>query len=447
MRGVTQVTVTVRHTVSDATVRMGVAKMTQTGMSATEQDLDTIAIGSSEDAFTVDVTDDQGHDVELFLLIASDTTGEETVTIDGEEEGNIVVAAGKLHFPAGHGLTSFGNTGDRWAVAFETPVSADNQDGSDALPAVRTVIKMLDAAGDTEVWVWPTFTNNAQSAAAILFSTGNYNVTVWTLGKSTIQGIKIADTVVNAYSTSKGKLLPGLAPVARNIAELYRRSRETWRDHTPILHAGPTYDLAHLGGFSNVVSLWGEHSTYDDGAWSVVGSCFAGGYDRNNIEGGTTRYRNRIRVRGYLLSSVGTGFRRLRPFPLNVRASLYSYSGGWTGSATNGTAVELTVSPLVKDGPTDAGYLWGFGGGTTRWSHYLRGASSIEELESWGAGLLPFDIEVEDDQTTATDRMLRIEVKGTTPNVELDRMVDIDAAPAIWCVAFTAFVEPGSYGT
>jgi hypothetical protein len=462
------VSITVRHTIADANINLGLAKLERNGrLDLNEVDLRdagnaaTEAVTTGTDTLTTlacDVTAFQGSTVDLFLLVLSDiatSPAQQEVPIDGSVDGNVIKTASKVHLPSGHGVTLFANTDDRWAVTFAEASSGSSLTDGEFLPSMRTVVWMVDPSGDTELTVWPRFTPD-DARDIVNWSTGNYKVLVDTLGRSTVKGISIFDSTVASFAPSQGRQVPGLPPVAGAIQELYQRGSVIHHQHTRVFHAGPSYDLARVDSNSNPISMWGDYIVYDDSTWQTLGSCWLGTYARNNINGGSSRYRNRIRVSGWLAIAS-----RLMPpnvldsVSFSLRASAYSYSGGaWTGSATNGTSFthsgpeSWTSSESFTSSSESASLLYdGYttSDGFSPSFHYLRGAFGATDIARTGAGLIPFSVDLEDAQTTATDRMLRLEIQGitsdaTTPGWSSD-------PPLVFCTSITVTEATGAQGT
>lgn len=457
MRGVTEVSITVLHDIADANVNMALAKMTPRGLDKADDDLTAVSTGTDTiTTLACDVAAEQGREVELFLLVKSDVAtspAQQEVTIDGATDGNVIKNPSKVQLPSGHGITLFGNTDDRWAIRFDEASSGSLVEPGDTLPGPRTVIQMEDPSGDTELWLWPRFAPE-DVENLVNWSQGNYKVVVDTLGRSTIKGISFHDSAVTAFSDLTGQLLPGRPLPGRVGSELYTRGRTIHSEHTRIYHAGPTYDRSRQDTASKEITMWGEIAPYSSSTRATVGSCWAGTYPQNTINGGSTRYKSTIKVAGVLAL--------VSPFPsssapsarLSVRASIFSFSGGaWTGSETNGTAVTVEA-PIIGSGGNyygqethESGPLFYFGtrGIDGQAWHYLRSAVGADDLNLTGAGLVRFACEVDDDQTSAADRMLRVEVIGLDAE---SGIVGWGAYPGvIHCLAFTAWEAEGTVAT
>jgi len=442
--GVTQVSIDIRHTIANAAVNMGLAKIQRDGrLDLADADLTPVATGANTTTtLNCDVTAFQGDTVDLFLLVKSDmatSPAPEQETINGATDGNIITNWTRITIPAGHSITLFGNTGDRWAISFTDASSGSTLVEGDEFPDTRTIIRMSTPSGPTDLDVWPWMPADERTG---LWSGGNYNVTIDTLGMSTIQGISVYDSTVTAFPDRQGRQLPGVPPVSAAIGDLYRRGRGLHAHHTRVYRCGASYDLARLDSAGDVLSLWDEYVEYQTLTWDVLGSCWLGSYPRNNVEGGASRYRTSAVVTGWLYGVVGTA--DLLVASASLRASIYSFSGTtWSGSVKNGVTRNVNVemlrpyhlesAPLFCHGLVDAPLF-----------HYLRGAVGAEDLGTTGAGMTPFAIRVEDDQTTATDRMLRLEIKGTTPNPP--DIFGFTWAARIHCLGLTVYELPGVYG-
>ena len=457
--GVTRVSIDIRHTITNAAVNMGLAKIQRSGrLDLADSALTPVPAGTNTTTtLNCDVTEFQGGTVDLFLLVksgVSTTPAQQSATIAGATDGNVIENPGKLRLPSGHGITLFGTAGDRWALHFAEAATGSLVQPGDTLPGPRTVIRMLDSAGDTELWVWPRF-GEGDYENLINWSQGNYKVVVDTLGMSTIQGISVYDSTIEPFEDGQGRELPGLPPVAGTILELYGRGLTVHGQHTRVYHTGPTSDRARLDASGDELTQWGEYTDYGTATWYVLASCWLGSYARNNIEGGATRYRAHVRVAGWL--AVASSIRNhvtQQTAALNLRASAYSFSGTtWAGSAKNGTAVQYECPIIVSGGynrigsSSESSVLFSFGGRgiDNQVFHYLRGAVGADDMSTTGAWMVPFEVDLEDDQTTATDRMLRLEVQG------IDTIVDVafltELTPLVVCQALTVYELPGVYGT
>lgn len=442
--GVTEVTLEVLHDVNDASVFMGLAKLTARGLDIDDDDLTEETTGSDQRlTLTCDVSAFQGRTVDLFLLVRSaeaTSPAAQEVTVDGATDGNVTENLAKLRLPNGHGITQLNNTGDRWVVSFNESASSSNLDRGDEFPGPRTVIDIVDPTGDTELWVWPLF-ERENLLEEVPWATGNYDVRVATLGHSEVWSMRVFDSAVTSFADEQGRQLPGFPPVAHAIQSLYLRGLRLHSRHTRVHHVGQSVDRQRTDGNSNVVSLWNEFIDYDDSGYQTLGSALLGNYARNNIEGGSSRYRSKVVVAGWLYGIAGT-WQGLE-VSVKIRASLWSFAGtSWSGSETNGTALTLDV-PLVTRLSSESAALFVFGAPNY---HYLRGAVSARDLDNGLSGLIPFEVEVEDDQTTAGDRQLRLEVLGVTAD-NTDLPLLSQTSPRIFCCGFTVWERDGVYGT
>jgi hypothetical protein len=445
-----QVTIEIRHEVEDASVHMGLATVSSGVLNQRLDDLTEVVVGSATTSLTMDVFDHRGSDLPLFLVVISEGKDDaESVTIDGATDGNVITSPGKVRLPTGHGLTIIANAGDRWRCSFSDSLSGSANDGDETYPGSRTVLLVEDAANDAEIWVWPRFSEASYPVPG--WSYGNYVFTVETIGKSTVKGIEIYEDDVQAFDDLQGQLVPAAAPVARHIGSLYRQGFALHRDHTQVHHAGPTFDTANQDGASSVISGgWGEGPVNVTQTFKTVASCWVGTYATNSVDGGTSRFRNRLRVSGFMVFTnpvtyYGYGFGDEDPgveIPGKLQAVVNSFSfGSWNAFPSASAEVDILVTSAQVTWNT--AHLWGFTAGTKRF-HNLRGAVDYHEFSAdLSAGLIPFAFEMEDDgHLASTQRTLQLQCKMS---VDLNKLGY--SAVEMHCVSLTVRTVSGVYGT
>ena len=437
--GVTQVAIDVRHTVVNAPVHIGLAKLDGQGRyDISRGDLTEVAAGAETRTLTTDVTAFQGRDVDLFLLVYSDIASspapESKVISAGS--GPSMINRSLIILPNGHGITQFTNTGDRWLVEYEESTSGGSTfDEGDQFPDPRTVIDMTLPSGATRIHCWPWVTPAELLAAWVA---GTYKITVSTLGHTTLQGISIYDSVISADPDRQGVYLPGLSPAAPRIAELYARGRDIFSDHLRIHHAGANYEIA------SGISLWDRSVKLDTPpTYQVIGTAWAGGYPSSRINGGSARDKVGLVVSGWVFAVDAH-----RPYTdtidLDIRASVYDeLAGAWTDNVTNGAAVVTEVrvwnpDRLLAEDERSGALIVHPDTGSAAAIHYLRGAI---DGEGHPRVLTPFSVGVEDSSFSGSaDRMLRLEVR--TSETRGDWIEDV----RVHVYGLTVYERPGVYG-
>ena len=443
-----EVTIEVRHAVTDAPVHMGLATIYSGRLNKRVEDLTEVAVSTTTTTLTLDVSSYANQEIPLFLVVISEGKDDaQTVTIDGATDGNIITGHGKVHLPTGHGLTILQNAGDRWRCNFDPAASGSANVGDETYPGMRTVILVVDAANDAEIWVWPRFAESSYPEPG--WSLGNYKFTVETIGKSTVKGISIYESDVRSFDPNQDKILPARSPVALHIGELYRKGRIIHRDHTTVHHAGPTWDPEQKDSASDVISGgWGEGPVSVTTSYQTIGSCWVGNYAQNNIEGGTARDRDRLQVSGMLYVcpphryfGYGYGEPGDPPqIPGKIKALVYSYDGvgnTWTSFVSTSAEIDFNISTM----PHNTWHLMGFTTDANRF-HYLRGAVDYHEVTGGVmAGLIPFSFEIQDGRPADTQRTLQLQAKMEVGSVYVHYVLEMH------CVTLTVRNLEGVYGT
>ena len=411
--GAAEITVDFRVVVSDASVFVDLAIYDVYGsgrLSTANATTEWTAAAATTKTLTLDVSEygggDRTQDLILVLLVRS---------ADGADLGTVAYSGGNSAIDGnrdkvditGHSLTLA--TTDRYKISIGDPSGSSPAPGL-PFPAPRTVI-FID---DPDLYIWPFFALE-QTGSLPAWKSNASTLTITKLGRAEVQSIRIVETDVIDRADLKPALLPGAPASARNIKRLYNRQYEQFRRRTRVSSALPTYDPEHKTG-SDIVSLWGAVERYDND-WADMAAFVARGYPSSlAADGSTVQYRAQIRISGAVIITAGQLSRAL---DLEIRASATSYSGGWSANLV----ISPTFTPVVVSVPFWAGnstgdLVWGAVNGQGRSHHNLRGAIDAVELHNGVAGVFPFEVILNDTQTTADPRLIRVQLRGATTDHE-----------------------------
>jgi|TARA_A100001515_G_scaffold13459_3_gene10176 hypothetical protein len=453
-----KITVTIRHTVSDASVHMAVGTLTTGTFSVPKEDHTTVETGSTSTSFIVNV-DGLPSLVPIYLSVYSDLADDEQTTSVSKsdmQDFGLIWASNRISLPGGHGITILGNAGDRWIVYFKPNAASSNRINPGDLYTPKQIIEVDDA--ENTVWFTPRMSGAMFATVNAIVNNedeigtgGSLTLAFQTIGHSKVSGISVHESEIYEFDSLQGLFYPARSPVSGNVRNLYMHGNEIATTQTRIHHIGPTFDPDNFNSFNSgvgfvlsekVISIWGEGPVplTTGGDYKPMAATWAGSYPRNNLNGDTSRYRNRLRASGLMIVVTRDGAHEgeNRGLLIDVRASVYSWGGTeWDGSASNGTEQTIPVDGISGYRDDETGYLVNFGDGDDHLHQYLRGGFLDSEVGQ--KEIIPFSVYVTDAQTTAADRMVRLEVK-------INDIGTVTGYVKAYCLTCTVWEEEGSYG-
>ncbi len=431
----TDLTVVLRQKTQYADMNVEAAVLRERGLSSEDPDTAVTATGSvAQTTLTLDVRAHRGRRVDLFVVFRSEEDGATTVLNPDETVQQI--RENMVDFDTGHGSYAALTASTRYSVRFGDLSGATAEED---FPSPRMII--WDDAG--KWYVHPPFSlNEINVNNGPEWIDNSYHLEATRLGQMVIYGVNVYESDYDARPSLKPAVRAGRSPSVFPLGDIYNRGWGTWRDNTRVLTMGGVPDPELVDG-SRTVLQNASSVSYTAAGFQVAASAMVGTYDTTKALDGTNQVRSTIIVSALgLVAGKVEEEERLR---LYFKATLH----GWGGAAWDANEVEvespisLTVGALNTYGRGD-GRLWWFrrrGMSGDQAYHYLRGTHSASEFDREGGRVWSVEFEVEDDQTAATQRLLRFYVKGAL-YTERGSWISSDAA-RISILSFTARLREG----
>tara|TARA_R110000751_G_scaffold273961_1_gene374808 strand:+ start:21746 stop:23899 length:2154 start_codon:yes stop_codon:yes gene_type:complete len=448
--GCDQIKVRLWLTVTTATMNFGLGFMDVEGSGLWQGDRDTTTTqavtGSNVNVdLTVDVSGMAGRTIFLALLIRSELGAEVTGSPQSYSIATTPISGLNvldLNADGAHGFTL--SASERYVIWFEAGGAGTQPDIS--YPTPRTCV----FNDDPNLYVWPLF----RQPNVINPLTTTTDISIAKLGFCTLKSLAIIEEQVTARALVRNSLLTGLPTAANIIQRLYARQRQLWRDHTRVWHSIGGYDPGHVTD-GQTITLWNDTRAWDqsggDSGWYDMGATMVGPYDASLDEDGATQTRSHITVRGVVQVCYPV---RAGVVNVNIRLKLASYTGPtWaTNVVTSSTVIARAniIANFTNTDPNDTADLSYYRHtGSNLAYHYLQGGLGIGELINGRHGLAPFSITITDTQTSATARLLRLQMQGdpaseTTFGIDVfnnDGIGIFQADTALRLVAWTAYTR------
>lgn len=408
---VSEITVTLRHQTTVASVFVDLAAVVSGGISSTTPTTEiTTSASTQQTELTLDVTPYRHLDVvPIVLLVRSAESSTATISNTSADV-------------------------DSWNTKF---VAMDTASYTPLAPGGRYVLRVYDGSGsigdevypdkrqliydDSGDWYfWPRLPITEVLSASSDWVGTTYDIEAIQLGQIKLFGFSIVESDSTAPPSLKPALRAGRPPSMLPIGQLYNRQREVFERQTRVFHFGPQCDPAKLDG-SDLVQPWGNFVRYgfaDEAAYiasdgRAAGGALVGNYDTSKLPDATVQTRTTMDVYGAIMvftKEEGT-------FTFEPRLFLHSYDGG-TGRydadevQANGEQGALR-SWATTPTDSDLAHLWmAQRGNTGPEYHHLRGTIPVRYLRTSRARIRVFHAQITDDQSSADQRLLRLALRG-----------------------------------
>lgn len=412
---VTEITVTLRHKTTVDTVKVGLAALTDGGLSTLEPTTEVSTNANTQQTeLTLDVTPFQHLEVvPIFLLVRS------TESTDVVNNTSADVSSWTTRYVSM-------NTGTY------TPLTAGGRyvlrayDSSGSVSPILFPEKRQIIYDDSGRWyVWPRMDDSQLSILGSEWIGLSYDVEATRLGQMQLFGFSIVETDSIPPADLKPALRAGRPPSMLPIGQLYTRMREVLEKQTRVYHFGPQHDPAKLDG-SDLVQPWGNFVRYarvdadpDDapvpgGDGRAVAGALLGQYPTSRLPDGTVQTMSTIDVYGaVMIFSAAEGTFNYQP-----KLWMHSYDSG-TGRYSD-DEVTAAGSPVaarshaVNPTNSELAHLWmavrGLNPSGPQY-HYLRGAIPTRFLATGRARISVFKAQITDAHP-ADQRLLRLSLAG-----------------------------------
>lgn len=404
-------------------------------------------------SFTLDVTGYGGRVVPVVLLYRShkDTSTAQTDNVSADTDQVV-----QLHK---YQLTSAAFTLDAakryvldWTTEFASATNSETMNPPDTKNVIR-----LDTANDV-AYVWPPFDQHDPG-----YQTEAYTVTLTEIGRCTLYGAGVYETGTESRLALEDLLHTGYPTSVSVLNEMYRRMRQQFKTRTRIHHIGGAYDN-ELQDNGTTVQAFGaaEPINAPSDSWQTLGSALVGNYDDDKGEdtAGSETERSRLTVLAAVVLTHTHHTDAQRAFDIDFRVTLNSYSGGWSANTVTGSTATTRIRSInahpiygAEDGFLRALKLQELHEVAELASHSMRGSFPVQTLarrRGWG-GLHLVRLDINDTQTTASNRLLQIQARPTTTETRdgTDYVVDVDGnsiTPSqsldwLWLPAFTVITS------
>lgn len=412
--GCDQIKMQIYNTVADATMNYGFGYLDLEGDGGWHgsTDVDTTQATSASNVaveLTVDVTGMAGKVLLLVVLMRSERGSAVTgspVSMTGVAP---ITSRSRFELDKGgaHGMTL--STSERYVI--DGLVKGASSPTDHILPGARTVV----FNNDPDFYVWPLYDDDDLNST---FGAVPWELSVTKLSRATFKSITVIEEQNTARPALRNSLLTGLPVSSSTIQRLYARERQFFKETTRVLHGTGGYDPDHQTN-SQIVNLWGAMQNFDDAGsdsgWYEMGATMAGPYATFKDEGGSTATRTEIVVRGVLQVACRKVWNDPTTANCLMRLKLAGWGSAWDQNVVTSDEVTVPCEVLVgwrdEGAPASADLAMYQHTGTRMSYHYLRGCVSYGDLLNRRHGFVPFEIPITDTQTSATDRLLKIQFK------------------------------------